>query len=83
MKWVTAALVLLNLGLFMWGTWYHQPLVALEVPRPSVDVAPEKIKLLAEPGAHLGRHVLPEGAFANVAGIVDGVVDDAAGKDTE
>jgi hypothetical protein len=53
MKWIIAALVLANLALLMWGVWYHEPLVALQAARPPVEVAPDKIKLLAEPGARL------------------------------
>lgn len=53
MKWVVGLLVLANLALFMWGKWYHQPLVSLEPPRPPIDVARDKITLLTEPGTLL------------------------------
>lgn len=53
MKWVVAGLVLANLALLMWGVWFYEPLAEIEGPRPPIDVAADKIKLLSEPGARL------------------------------
>lgn len=52
-KWIFGVLVLANVALFMWGRWYHQPLVSLEPPKPRPPVAREKLKLLSEPGVRL------------------------------
>lgn len=52
MRWIFAILVLANVALYMWGRWYHQPLV-VEPLKPRPAVAPEKMKLLSEPGARL------------------------------
>lgn len=52
MRWVFAALVLANLGLWMWASWYKEPArPALSAPRP--DVNADKLKLLTEPGVRL------------------------------
>lgn len=53
MKWIVGALVLANVGLLMWGSWYHAPLVDLDPIKPRPTVAQEKMKLLSEPGARL------------------------------
>jgi hypothetical protein len=53
MRWVVGFLVLANLALLMWGLWYHKPLVAIETPSPRPAVAPDKMKLLSEPGVRL------------------------------
>ena len=53
MKWLVGMLVLANIGLLMWGLWYHQPLVNVDPIKPQPTVAPEKMKLLSEPGARL------------------------------
>jgi len=47
MKWIFGALVLANIGIWMWAQWYREPPVdiAFQV-RP--DVAPEKMKLVSE-----------------------------------
>lgn len=52
MKWVFAFLLAANLALFMWGSWYHTPLVD-PGPRPAPGVAEEKLRLLSEPGVRL------------------------------
>ncbi|HEX7044104.1 MAG TPA: SPOR domain-containing protein [Burkholderiales bacterium] len=52
MRWLFGLLVLANVGLYMWGRWFHEPLVE-RPPAPLPDVAPEKMKLLSEPGASL------------------------------
>lgn len=53
MKWLIGTLVLANLALLMWGVWYQEPLMSLQTARPPVEVAADKMKLLAEPGARL------------------------------
>ena len=52
MRFLFALLVLVNVGLFMWGTWYKAP------PAPTSFVASpeinrEKLRLLSEPGVKL------------------------------
>lgn len=52
LKWVFAALVLVNLGLWMWGSWYQ------ETPAPEnrgagAPIASEKMRLLGEPDVKL------------------------------
>lgn len=54
MKWVVAFLFLANLALLMWGLWYHEPLIPARASAPPPAVAPEKLKLLSEPGVRLG-----------------------------
>lgn len=53
MKWVVGVLFLANVALFMWGTWYHRPLVPLDIPTPPVEIAEDKMLLLSEPGTRL------------------------------
>lgn len=49
LKWVFAALVLANLGLWMWASWYKEaPLEETRAAR--APVAPEKMRLLTEAG---------------------------------
>jgi len=50
MKWIFGALVLANIGIWMWAQWYREPPIATAYQsRP--DVAPEKMKLLSEPAS--------------------------------
>ena len=59
LKWIFAALVLANLGLWMWATWYKETLVE-ENRSASAPVSPEKLRLLNEPGEkHTPRKVSP------------------------
>ena len=53
MKWIVGVLVLANVGLLMWGLWYRDPLVDVDPIKPRPTVAPDKMKLLSEPGARL------------------------------
>ena len=54
LKWLFAAFVLANLGLWMWASWYReQPMEERRATRP--PLAQEKIRLLAEAGGVLGR----------------------------
>jgi len=59
MKWAVGFLVLANVGLLMWGLWYHRPLVNPIAPQPTI--AADKMKLLSEPGATL----IPRAPAAN------------------
>jgi SPOR domain len=74
MKWLFGLLVLANVGLYMWGRWYHQPLVNVERLKPRPSVAADKMKLLSEPGAHL----IPRAQAANAPNRPDTL---AAGDD--
>lgn len=52
MRWVFAALVLANLGLLMWASWYkEEPRAPSAQPRPEVNR--DQLKLLSEPGVRL------------------------------
>lgn len=64
-------LLVANLALFMWGSWYKEPLVSYDFPKPRADVAPEKLKRLSEPGAQLrmrtsGRTTVPRPGAAEI-----------------
>ncbi|MDH3311138.1 MAG: hypothetical protein OEM48_09105 [Gammaproteobacteria bacterium] len=48
LKWIFAALVLVNLGLWMWSSWYKETPVE-ETRTASAPVSPEKLRLLHEP----------------------------------
>jgi hypothetical protein len=49
MRWTFALLLLLNVGLWMWGVWYKNPAGEYEkAPRPPINA--EKMRLLSEPG---------------------------------
>jgi hypothetical protein len=49
MRWTLAALVLINVGLFMWASWYRDG-GQLRQPLARTPVNPEKMKSLAEAG---------------------------------
>lgn len=51
MRLLFAMLVLANVGLYMWATWYKDPPPIVAPARP--EVAPEKMRLLSEPGVKL------------------------------
>ncbi len=54
LRWLFAVLVLVNLGVVMWASWYREP--ALPAPKPPLpDVHPEKIVPLSMPGLELKR----------------------------
>ena len=72
MKWLVGVLVLANVGLLMWGLWYHKPLVDVDPIQPRSTVAQDKMKLLSEPGARLVLRspdgtsaAIPNGASVN------------------
>lgn len=69
LKWVFAALVLANLGLWMWASWYKD--VPLEETRMArAPVAPEKIRLFNEPGIKLTPRKAPPPANAELTASV-------------
>lgn len=69
LKWIFAALVLANLGLWMWASWYKQ--VPLEESRaPRATVAPEKMRLFNEPGVKLVPRKQPPPANAELTASV-------------
>ncbi len=65
LKWLFAALVLANLGLWMWASWYKETPVE-ENRTARVPVAPEKIRLFAEPGVKLAPRKTPPPANAEL-----------------
>ncbi len=66
LKWVFGALVLANLGLWMWASWYRAPAVdANRNVRP--PIAAEKMRLLAEPGVKLQSRKAPPPAHAELS----------------
>ncbi len=66
LKWLFAALVLANLGLWMWASWYREtPAPENRAARP--PIAPEKMRLLSEPGVKLIPRKAPPPANAELA----------------
>lgn len=65
LKWVFAALVLANLGLWMWASWYKDAPVE-ETRAARAPVAPEKIRLFKEPGVKLVPRKAPPLANAEL-----------------
>jgi hypothetical protein len=61
MKWVAAALALLSLGLWMWILWYADTPTE-EAPPPRAEIAPDKMRLLKEPGVRLVPRTPPPAA---------------------
>jgi hypothetical protein len=53
MKWVAATLALLSLGLWMWILWYADTPMEDAAPPARAEVAPNKMRLLTEPGVRL------------------------------
>ncbi len=66
LKWVFGALVLANLGLWMWASWYREPAVG-ENRAARAPIAPEKMRLLSEPGVKLQARKAPPPADAALA----------------
>lgn len=69
LKWIFAALVLANIGLWMWASWYRDRPVE-ETRAARAPVAPEKMRLFKEPGAKLVPRKAPPanaGLTASVA----------------
>jgi hypothetical protein len=66
LKWLFAALVLANLGLWMWASWYREaPAPDNRGARP--PIAPEKLRLLSEPGVKPQPRKTPPPANAELA----------------
>ena len=66
LKWVFGALVLANLGLWMWASWYRVP--AVDVSRTArAPIAAEKMRLLNEPGVKLQTRKAPPPAHAELS----------------
>lgn len=69
LKWIFAALVLANLGLWMWASWYKEAPVQ-ETRAARAPVAPEKMRLLNEPGVKLVPRKAPPPANAELTAAV-------------
>ena len=66
LKWVFATLVLANIGLWMWASWYREPPVEdNRVAR--APIALEKMRLLSEAGVKLTPRKVPPPANAELA----------------
>ena len=65
LKWLFAAFVLANLGLWMWASWYKETPVE-ENRTARAPVAPEKIRLFNEPGVKLTPRKAPPPANAEL-----------------
>jgi hypothetical protein len=63
LKWIFATLVLANLGLWMWASWYKDRPVE-ETRAARAPVAPEKMRLFKEPGVKLMPRKAPPPANA-------------------
>jgi len=50
---VLGFLILANVGVWMWATWYKPPVPHAEPHAPRADVAANKMRLVSEPGAKL------------------------------
>jgi hypothetical protein len=65
LKWVFAALILANIGLWMWASWYKdRPVEEMRAAR--APVAPEKMRLFKEPGVKLVPRKAPPPANAEL-----------------
>jgi len=65
LKWLLAAFVLANLGLWMWASWYQE--APVEENRPArAPIAPEKMRLLTEPDVKLTPRKMPPPANAEL-----------------
>ncbi len=65
LKWIFAALVLVNLGLWMWASWYKE--TPLEENRTArAPIVPEKMRLLTEPDVKLTPRKAPPPANAEL-----------------
>ena len=65
LKWLFAAFVLANLGLWMWASWYKEtPLEETRAAR--APIAPEKMRLLNEPNVKLTPRKTPPPANAEL-----------------
>lgn len=69
LKWIFAVLVLANIGLWMWASWYKDRPVE-ETRSARAPVAPEKMRLFKEPGAKLVPRKTPPPANAELTASV-------------
>jgi hypothetical protein len=69
LKWIFAALILANLGLWMWASWYKDRPVE-ETRAARAPVAPEKMRLFNEPGVKLVPRKAPPPANAELTASV-------------
>jgi hypothetical protein len=69
LKWVFAALILANIGLWMWTSWYKDRPVE-ETRAARAPVAPEKMRLFKEPGVKLVPRKAPPPANAELTASV-------------
>jgi len=53
MKFLLALLVLANVGMWMWATWYKEPAPRAEIPARRADINADKMRLVSEPGTRL------------------------------
>ncbi len=65
LKWLFAMLVLANLGLWMWASWYRESPVE-EIREARAPIAPEQMRLLSEPGVKLQPRKAPPPANAEL-----------------
>ena len=65
LKWLFAAFVLANLGLWMWASWYKEAPVE-EHRAARAPIAPEKMRLLTEPDVKLTPRKAPPPANAEL-----------------
>ena len=65
LKWLFAAFVLANLGLWMWANWYKEAPVE-EHRAARAPIAPEKMRLLTEPDVKLTPRKAPPPANAEL-----------------
>lgn len=69
LKWVFAALILANLGLWMWSSWHsHTPVEETRAAR--TPVVPEKMRLFNEPGVKLVPRKTPPPTNADLTASV-------------
>ncbi len=72
MRWLFALLLLLNVGLWMWGAWYKTPTAEYaKMPRPAINA--EKMRLLSEPGTALHPRTAAESANEPLAPVESAV----------
>lgn len=62
MRIVVALLVIANVGLYLWASFYDRPIDQAPVPAARPPVAAEKMRLLSEPGARLIPRTEPAAA---------------------
>jgi hypothetical protein len=61
-KWLAAALVLANLGAWMWIRWHAEQPGEVEAPPERAEINPEKLRLVSERGVRLVPRPAPPAA---------------------